>query len=261
MAPNPDGSGWILRPRLRSGTRLRLFCLPYAGGAASIYRPWLDALPPEVDLCPLQLPGRGSRFREAPFRRAVDLVPVAADALRPQLDMPFALFGHSMGALLAFELTRELRRRGWPAPVLLAVSGRRAPQRPDPDPPVAHLPDRDFVNEMRARYDGIPGEVLADQELLSLVLPVLRADVLVLETHAYSDEPPLDCPISCFGGEQDRQVRIEDLEAWQEQTRGPFMLRTFPGSHFFLDSARPVVLRALREDLARWAGVANEVRA
>jgi surfactin synthase thioesterase subunit len=236
---------------------LRLLCFPYAGGAASAYRSWTEALPAEIDVCPIQLPGRGSRFREAPFRSPSDLLQAAADALRPHLDLPFALFGHSMGALVAFELTRELRRRSWRSPVLLAVSGHEAPHRPDPDPPLAHLPDAEFVEQMRTRYGGIPDEVLAEKELLQVLLPVLRADVLLLESYVYAEEPPLDCALSCFGGQQDHHLRHEDLEAWREQTRGSFTLRTFPGGHFFIESARDAVLRALSEDLLRAiAGVA-----
>jgi medium-chain acyl-[acyl-carrier-protein] hydrolase len=257
----PAAAGWILRTRVQPRARLRLFCFPYAGGAASAYRSWAETLPSEVDVCAIQLPGRGSRFREAPFRRAADLVPTVADALRPYLDVPFALFGHSMGALVVFELVRELRRRAGPVPLLLAVSGHEAPQRPDPDPPIAHLPDDEFLEEIRTRYDGIPEEVLAEQELLQLLLPVLRADVLLLESYVYGDEPALECALSCFGGEQDRHVGREDLEAWREQTRGPFTLRTFPGGHFFIESARDDVLRALREDLLPLIGAPEGLRA
>ena len=188
-------------------------------------------------------------------------MPAVADALRPHLDVPFALFGHSMGALVVFELTRELRRRRVPLPVLLAVSGHEAPQRPDPDPPIAHLPDAEFIRELRARYDGIPEQVLAEQELLQLLLPVLRADVLLMESYVYGDEPALECALSCYGGEQDRHVGREDLEAWREQTRGPFTLRVFPGGHFFIESARDAVLKALREDLLPSIGAADGLRA
>jgi medium-chain acyl-[acyl-carrier-protein] hydrolase len=168
------------------------------------------------------------------------------------MDVPFALFGHSMGALVAFELARELRRRSWPAPVLLVVSGRQAPPRPSPLPPFGHLPDAEFVREVCGRYDNIPGEVLAEAELLQLLLPALRADILVLETHSFTEEPPLDCPISCFGGEEDPHVSREDLDSWTGHTRSGCKVRTFPGGHFFIDTAREAVWRALREDLRPW---------
>jgi medium-chain acyl-[acyl-carrier-protein] hydrolase len=245
-APSP----WLLAsPRSSQRNSLRLFCFPYAGGAASAYRLWSAGLAPEVEVCPVQLPGRGSRFRETPFRDAKDLVVAAADGLRPMMDVPFALFGHSMGAVVAFELSRELRRRAWPGPVLLAVSGRQAPPRPSPLPDFGHLPDPEFLREVRGRYDGIPAEVLAEEELLQLLLPVLRADILALETYPYTPEPPLDCPISCFGGEEDRHVSRDDLEAWAVHTRAGSKVRIFPGGHFFIDSAREAVWRALRDDL------------
>jgi medium-chain acyl-[acyl-carrier-protein] hydrolase len=197
-------------------------------------------------------------LREAPIPRAADLVSVVADGLRPLLDTPFALFGHSMGALVAFELCRELRRRGAARPVLLAVSGRHAPHRPDPNPPIAHLEDAAFLEEMRARYDAIPPEVLAEEELLRLLLPVLRADVLVLETYAYAAEPPLDCALCCFGGTDDRHVPPAELEAWREQTRGSFAMRTFPGRHFFIESARSALLETLGRALQPWTAAARE---
>jgi medium-chain acyl-[acyl-carrier-protein] hydrolase len=243
-------SAWILATQPRPHARRRLFCIPYAGGAASAYRSWAGLLPADVEVCPVQLPGRGSRFREAPFRKAADLVPALAEGILPFLDLPFAVFGHSMGALVAFELTRELRRRGERAPLLLALSGHQAPLRPDPEPPFSHLPDAEFLQEVQRRYDGIPPEVLAEEELLQLLLPVLRADIQVLETYAYRKEAPLDCPISCFGGEDDRHVSLADLEAWSDETRGLVHVRTFPGGHFFVDTARDEVLRALSRDLA-----------
>jgi medium-chain acyl-[acyl-carrier-protein] hydrolase len=243
----------VLRPRAPRTARLRLFCLPYAGGAASAYRTWDDALAPDVELCPVQLPGRGSRFREPSFRRLADLVRALTQGLLPLLDRPFAVFGHSMGAVVAFELARELRRRGAPGPVLLAVSGHQAPRRPEPEPPFSHLADAEFVAEVRRRYDGIPQEVLAEEELLQLLLPALRADVEALEGYTYSADAPLACPISCFGGEDDRHVSLADLEAWRDETRATATVRTFPGGHFFVDSARDDVVRALGQDLATWS--------
>ena len=238
-----------MRPRKTAAARLRLFCFPYAGGTAAAYHAWPTALAEDVDVCAIQLPGRGARFRDAPYTRMPDLVRAAAEALRPSLDVPFALFGHSMGALVAFEVARELRRRGDPRPALLLVSGHEAPHRPDPDPPISHLDDAAFVAEICRRYDGIPREVREQPELMELVLPMLRADFMAIETYAYAEEEPLDLPISCFGGSEDDRVTREDLEAWQAQTRDTFRLRTIPGGHFFLDSARSQLLDAVAEDL------------
>jgi medium-chain acyl-[acyl-carrier-protein] hydrolase len=241
--------GWVLRLRPDGVTRLRLFCFPYAGGAAGVYRSWPDDLPSDVEVCAVRLPGREARLSERPFETAERLVAEAADALAPLLDAPFAFFGHSMGALVAFELARELRRRGGPEPVRLVVSGARAPHRPNPDPPVRHLPDREFLEEVRVRYDGIPGAVLAHQELLDLLTPCLRADFTLVETYSYSVEAPLACPISCFGGHGDVRVSPEDLDAWGAQTSATFSLRMFEGGHFFLQSAEARVRQAVREEL------------
>jgi surfactin synthase thioesterase subunit len=155
-----------------------------------------------------------------------------------------------MGALVAFELAQELRRRDLASPTRLLVSGREAPHRPDPDPPIRHLPDAAFLAEVRRRYDAIPAEVLAEPELLDLLLPLIRADFTLTETYAYSAVAPLVCPISCFGGTEDDRVSREDLEAWADHTRGSVALRIFPGGHFFVESAREAVLQAVVHDLA-----------
>lgn len=252
--PNRDSAGWWLRLPGRAPVRSRLFCLPYAGGAASVFRLWPAALPPTVEVWALQLPGRGSRFREAPCSSLSAMVERIADALRGELDLPYALFGHSMGAVVAFELARELRRRRAPGPRLLVVSGHQAPQLPDPDPPFSHLDDAAFLREVQERYDGIPPEVAAEAELLELLLPVLRADVKALEAYAFAPGEPLDCAFSCFGGETDRHVTRADLEAWGEHSVAGARVRTFAGGHFFVESARDDVLRALSADLQERVG-------
>src|SRR5690606_30530844 len=146
---------WVSRPAPRDGARLRLFCFPSAGGGASQYRLWAQSLPMDVELCPVLLPGREARMREAPARRLAPLAEALADGLSPLFDIPFAFFGHSMGALLAFELARQLRRRGGPQPAHLFVSGRRAPQLPDPDGTLHTLGDAAFVREVLPRHHGI----------------------------------------------------------------------------------------------------------
>jgi surfactin synthase thioesterase subunit len=249
-------SSWLLRSRPKDGARLRLFCFPYAGGAAVAYRGWSDRLPGGVEVCPVQLPGRGNRFREPAFERIDALVRAAADGLAPHLDRPFAFFGHSMGALVAFELARELRRRGQALPFGLLVSAHEAPHRPAPLPPITHLGDAEFVDEVRRRYGGIPDEVLAEPELLEIMLPVLRSDITALEGHRHSPEPPLGCPLSCFAGVSDPHLGLEDLEGWREHTGAAFRLRRLPGGHFFLnpEESQEALLSALAEDLAAWRG-------
>lgn len=229
-----------------------MFCFPYAGGGASIYRGWAAALPADLEVCPVQLPGRESRLRDQPFDRLGPLIEAAADALGPHFGVPFVFFGHSMGAMIAFELARELRRRGRPLPLHLFVAGRRAPQLPAREEPIHDLPDEEFFEELR-RLNGTPEEVLQHAELMRLLTPILRADFAVNETYELTPEEPFDFGISAFGGLGDEEVTREDLAAWQAHTRGRFRLRMLPGDHFFLHSARDLILEAAARDLAEIA--------
>lgn len=244
-------SAWFVRGSKPSAPRIRLFCFPYAGGSASIYRRWGEVLN-DIDVCAVQLPGHGSRFRERPLNDVSELVAELAGAVQPHLGLPFAFFGHSMGALVAFELARELRRRRWKEPVLLFVSACRALQDPVDGEPISYLPDTEFISEIRQLYSGIPDEVMAAPEFLAIMLPALRADMRILESYRYTEEAPLDCSISCFGGNQDSHVSPQSLGTWREQTQNAFSLRLFPGGHFFIDSDRATVLQAIAEDLQPW---------
>lgn len=249
MSATTSRSGsWITRPRPRPGAPLRLFCLPHAGGGASAFRAWADVLPAEVEVCPVQLPGREARMAEPAIDRMEPLVEALSDALRPFDEEPFALFGHSNGALVAFELARRLRREGRYGPVHLFASGRRAPDVPSPRPPVAHLPDDEFLADLR-EMGGTPAEVLAHPELMRILLPLLRADVRVNETYVFTEEEPLACPVTAYGGLLDPKASREDVEAWRRHTAGAFTVRFFPGDHFFVFTQRDLVLRTLATDL------------
>jgi medium-chain acyl-[acyl-carrier-protein] hydrolase len=201
-----------------------------------------------VEVCPVQLPGRETRFREPAFTELAPLVEALAGSLRPYLDRPFAFFGHSMGALLAFELARRLQRDHGPQPVRLVVSGCGAPQTRTSHTAIHALPAAEFREELR-RLNGTPAAVLDNDELMDLVLPTLRADFSLCETYAHAAGPPLACPITALGGLGDDTVSRQELDAWREQTTGPFRLRMLPGDHFFLNSARPLLLQALIQDL------------
>ena len=239
---------WIAFRNPNPRARLRLFCFPYAGTGASIFRTWSDGLPADVEICPVQFPGRGTRLMETPFTQLLPLVQALAQALVPLLDKPFAFFGHSLGALVGFELARQLRRQSGVQPVHLFVSADRAPQIPQRDRPIHALPEREFLVELR-RLNGIPGKVLEEADLMQIMLPILRADFAVYETYVYSTEPPLKCPISIFGGLQDHRVSRSDLEAWRDQTSVSFSLRMFPGDHFFLNTTQPLLLQVLSQEL------------
>ncbi len=232
--------------------RVRLFCFPYAGGGASVFRNWGSALPAEIHLCPVHIPGRGNRFTEPSHTRAEALVESLAEELEPYMDIPYAFFGHSMGAMVGFELTRRLRDLERRLPEQLLVSGRRAPQFPSDKRPLHSLPEEEFQEELR-NLNGTPDEILQHPELMELFAPILRADFELCETYRYVQGAPLDIPISAFGGLEDPDVTREHLTGWKEQTRGPFRLRMFPGGHFFLHGARQSLVHAVAEDVMRLA--------
>jgi len=242
---------WIVVPKSNPRARLRLFCFPYSGGGASIFRTWPESLPEAVEVCAVQLPGRENRLREAPFTDVPGVVQTLAEVLRPYLTVPFAFFGHSLGALIGFELARQLRKQNVQSPIHLFVSGKRAPQIPDRLPSVYQLPDSEFIEEMHHRYGGIPQAVLQSPGVMQIFLPLLRADFSMNDTYAYVDGKPLDCPISCFGGLYDPAVREEDLAGWRNQTKCSFTLRMIPGGHFFIHDASASLLHALSDDLTK----------
>jgi medium-chain acyl-[acyl-carrier-protein] hydrolase len=208
---------------------------------------WPNVLPADVEACPIQLPGRGPRLMERPFTDLSSLIEVLAQALSSLLDKPFAIFGHSLGALVGFELARQLRKQYGVSPAHLFVSAGCAPQIPRRGSPIHTWPAKEFLEEVR-HLNGIPKEVLEHEELMEIVIPLLRADFALYETYVYSAEPPLNCPISAFGGLQDSKVTRSDLEAWRNQTTGAFSLRMLLGDHFFLNTPQPL-LRMLSQEL------------
>lgn len=238
---------WIARPRPNPRARMRLFCIAHAGGGASSFRGWGDALPPEVEVCPVQLPGRENRLGEKPFDRVEPLVASLADAVRPYLDMPWVLFGHSNGALIGFELSRALRAQGLPIPEHLFASGRRAPDIPSRT--TGHLSDDQFLDDL-VELGGLPRELLQHPEMVALLLPLLRADTSLHETYEFREQPPLDCPITAYGGVEDIKVGREAIEAWGRHTARAFRVRMFPGGHFFHQSHRGEFLQTFSADLS-----------
>jgi medium-chain acyl-[acyl-carrier-protein] hydrolase len=232
---------------------MRLFCFPYAGGGALGFRHWPDYLPANVEVCPIQLPGRETRMKEAPYNRVMPLVQKIAETIFPFLDKPFAFFGHSMGALISFELARELRRKRIITPVKVYVSGRVAPHLPLTRQPLLYdLPEPEFINALRF-LNGTPAEVLENEMLMRLLMPLLRADFAVNEAYTYTPERPLDCPIFAMGGMRDSEASREQLEGWHAHTTASFELRLFPGDHFYLNSMQQLFFQVLSQDLARLA--------
>ncbi|WP_414620790.1 thioesterase II family protein [Calothrix sp. CCY 0018] len=237
-------NSYITCPKPSPQASLRLFCFPYAGGSSLIFRTWASRLPNNIEICPIELPGRGTQMKSPPFTRMEALVNAIAPILLPYLDKPFAFFGHSMGGLLSFELARHLRKEYGKKPVQLFVSASRAPQIPSPKPPIHALPEAEFFQELR-HLNGTPASVLENNELMQILTPILRADFAVLETYVYTQEPPLECPIAAFGGLEDQEVTLQELEGWRSQTQSSFKLQMFSGDHFFIHSAQSLLLENL----------------
>ena len=232
-----------LKPR--PDARIRLYCIPHAGGGASAYRTWQDSLPSIVEVQAIQLPGRENRLMEKPFSDAREIAAILADVIAPDLDRTYAIFGHSMGALVGFELLRELRSRNAPSAGHFFPSAFRAPQAINPDAAIHELPDMEFLNELNRRYDAIPAAALESEELLELILPGIRADTTVCDGYEYRDAPPLDCPITILGGESDPIVKRELLGPWGEQTVATSELCLFPGDHFYLQPGQEALLKLI----------------
>lgn len=231
---------WLVNWKPNRSAVLRLFCFPYAGGGDSIFRSWQQSLSDTIEVCPVQLPGRGSRIAEPPCADMNQLVRCAAQALAPYLDKPFALFGHSMGALIAFELARHMRRESSAQPVHLFVSGRPSPQT---------ISDPSDLDQLDSELPEMLQREIRNPELRELVLPVLRADLALCKSYIYTPETPFLFPITAFGGLDDHGVARHSLEGWREHTTGPFVLRMLPGDHFFLDTYRLLLLEAISKEL------------
>jgi len=226
-----------------------MFCFPFAGGGATIYHSWNNDILSDIELARVQLPGREARLREPLFNRLASLVDTLAGELIPWIDVPFAFYGHSMGALLAFELARELRRRHGLLPFHLFVSGYHAPQLTTSESPFSHLPNEEFIDRVR-QYGGVPDLVSQNEEMMEIFLPILRADFEMTETYVYRQEAPLECPITAFGGLSDPKISFEKITAWSLHTSVRFSYHFFPGGHFFLHDSEPLVLKQVNLQLS-----------
>jgi medium-chain acyl-[acyl-carrier-protein] hydrolase len=241
---------WILYHKQNPDARLRLFYFPYAGGGASVFRNWAENIPPQVEVCSIQLPGREYRISEPLFNELLPIIQSLYYVFQSYMELPFIFFGHSLGALICFELIRELRKQNQKGPLFLFVSGARAPQIPNPYPSIHQLEKVEFIKELR-RLNGTNEEVLRHEELLELLLPILRADLKVSETYKYKNEKPLNCKIFAFGGLQDPQINQDEIAGWEKQTDNQFSLKMFPGDHFFLNDNRKSLLNIINQELIK----------
>jgi medium-chain acyl-[acyl-carrier-protein] hydrolase len=218
--------------------RRRLVCLPYAGGGPATFRQWPQSLPADVEVVTVQLPGREPPYRQRPLNSVAAMVGSVLPALRDLTDLPFSIFGHSMGALVAFEITVALEDEGGVSPTHLFVSARRSPEEPSEASPVHHLPDDDFLDAVQGRYNAVPEIVRREPDLMALLLPVLRADIRAFETYEPMTGRKVRCPVHVYGGTDDRHPRPDQLARWQLVAEREIRVRVFDGDHFYLTSQR-----------------------
>lgn len=242
-------NNWFVLPKTNPAAEIRLFIFPYAGGGPAAFSKWALALPENIETRIVHYPGRGSRFTETPINKLDILVESIFQAIQPLLDKPFALFGHSLGGLVAYELSHSLCRNEGPRPNILFISACGAPQLSEPYPPIHTYPDPEFVKALR-EFNGTPSEIVNNPELMELLLPTLRADFEAVERYHYnSRDLPLECPIVAFGGLDDPRVSRERLEGWGSHTETDFKSQYFPGDHFFINTAREAVIASITSEL------------
>lgn len=250
VSPGRITSPWFNCAKPDPNARLRLFCFPYAGGGAAIYRGWENYLPPGIEVYAVQPPGRGNRFREPALDRMDSLVAALAEAMQPLLDRPLVLFGHSVGAFTSFEMTHRLAETFGVHVNHLFASGARAPHLPRNRKNIHDLSEEDFINELKT-LNGTQPEILENPELMRIFSATLRADFAVVETYRAVNKPPLNCPLTVFGGLEDDLAPREDLEAWKVHTTKSFDLWQLPGDHFFINTSDSLILRILSRELSR----------
>jgi len=228
---------------------MRLLFFPYAGGGPPAFSQWVRELPTHMEGIVTHYPGRGSRYQEPAIKSLSTLVEKLSQAMQTLLDKPFAFFGHSLGGLVAFELTRQLRRHNLPGPQVLFISACGAPHLPAPQPPIHQLPDAEFLKAL-STINGIPSELQNNTEIMELTLPTLRTDFEAIESYHYdSDGSPLNLPIRAYGGLDDPRVSRKRLEGWASLTNAGFKSQYFPGDHFFINTVRESIIASIAAEL------------
>ena len=240
---------WVVRPHPHPSASIRLFCFPRAGGGVSSFRGWSADGHPDMEITFIQLPGRETRLREEPVTSMPDLVASIADDIGPSLDKPYAFFGHSLGAKIAFEAARELRRRNLAEPAHLFVAASAAPSVPWNHPSLHSLDDLSLLHAINQRYGGVPEEIFQHRDLYALLVPALRADMKIIETYRYVNETPLSIPVTCFCGTDDPMTPQHEALEWQQHTTSVFRLDMLPGDHFFPTQLRSSILATIAAEL------------
>jgi medium-chain acyl-[acyl-carrier-protein] hydrolase len=245
-AGRPKQGSFLRAPR--SSIAARLYCLPHAGGTARIFHPWRKLLRTDIEIRTLEYPGHGSRLGEPLLGTIEEMARSAADQLTQDQGVPYALFGHSMGSLVAFETCRVLASRGAAMPSLLIACGHNGPRVLRAAPPVHNSSHDTFVAHLRT-LGATPPDVFNTPDLLELMLPILRSDFRACETYSAAERPPIPLPIAVYGGLGDKDTSRNALLAWQEETSGPCVVRMFPGGHFFITDCADHVVSTLERDL------------
>jgi medium-chain acyl-[acyl-carrier-protein] hydrolase len=249
----------LVRLGSTSRPRITLCCFACAGAGPAEFHSWSRQLPPSVQLLAVRLPGRDTRIREAPFSRLEPLVEAVGEEIRHEMDCDLALFGHSMGAVIAFELARWLRSRALAIPVRLFVAARVAPHVAAGPSRLHELPDDRFIEQIEA-YNGSAASVLGSRTLMATLLPTLRADFALVETYRYETRPPLACPITAFAGRDDSYTAPASIERWADLTAGGFTLHTLPGDHFFTRTRTASLVALIGDSLGRDHALTNVSR-
>lgn len=231
---------------------LRLLCLPHAGGGPTAFFPWIALLQPEIECVSAEYPGRGQRFREESLTSISDLAGGVAARIAEIADKPFALYGHSLGGLVAFELARSLRRLGSPAPEHLFIGASRPPHLGPLLPMIHSLPEDEFVEALQARYGGIPAAIYKDREVLNLFIAPMRADFTAYERYRLLPEAPLGVPITAFAATEDHAATPSTMREWARHTAAEFDLKMLPGSHFFPPDSIALAVQTIRDRLLGW---------
>ncbi len=238
---------WVRIPKVTGNSKLRLFCFPYAGARSHVFREWIGAFSNGIETCLVLLPGED--FRENCVPSPEELVPMLVSGIRPHLDRPFAFFGHSMGAVIAFEVLRSLQRDSGMTAVHLFVSARVAPALTSFTTMLHNLPRAELIAQLKI-LNGTPPEILESTEVLELLLPRLRADFQLNETYSYCPGAPLLCPITAFGGAEDSHATAEEMLPWRNCTSAAFSFTLMPGDHFFLHTRQVELLENISASLA-----------
>lgn len=248
MLNSSISSRWLVCYQPNSQAHIRLFCFPYAGASPAFFRDWHKQLLDSIELFVVHLPGRGSRIKEPAFTQMQALTEVIVKEIVPYINQPFVFFGHSLGALIAFEVACELRRQFNLTPIHLFVAACPAPHLSPSGSPSYQLPEPEFIERMKIG-NGTPDEILKNPKLMAKFLPLMRADAELGDTYTYREQDPLNSAISVFGGREDFLVSEKELVAWYKYTQNYFRIQMFPGNHFFINNNLEQLLKVLSDEL------------